>query len=69
MIPGWRTKIIYATQYSQKKKTKTRIGRFHIKIEISGTSLVGPAVRNLLASEEDTGLIPGWGRSHMPQNN
>ena len=68
-MPGWGTKILYATQHSQEKKKKTRIGRFHIKTEISRTSLVGPVVRKLPASEEDTGSIPGWGRSYMPQNN
>ena len=29
----------------------------------------GVVVKNAPANEEDTGLIPGRGRSHMPQNN
>ena len=27
----------------------------------------GSVIKNLLASAEDTGSIPGLGRSHMPQ--
>ena len=30
---------------------------------------VGPVVRNLPTNAEDTGLILGPGRSHMPQSN
>ena len=33
--------------------------------DISG----GPVVENLPVKAGDTGLIPGPGRSHMPQNN
>ena len=29
-------------------------------------SLGGPLVKNLSANAEDTGLVPGLGRSHMP---
>ena len=29
----------------------------------------GPVVKNLSANAEDTGLIPGPGRFHMPQGN
>ena len=29
----------------------------------------GPVVKNPSANEEDGGLIPGQGRSHMPQSN
>ena len=29
-------------------------------------SLGGPLVKNLPANAEDTGLVPGLGRSHMP---
>ena len=31
--------------------------------------LDNPVVKNKRANAEDMGLIPGWGRSHMPQNN
>ena len=29
----------------------------------------GPVVKNLLCNAGAVGLIPGWGRSHMPQSN
>ena len=32
-------------------------------------SLGGPLVKNLPANAEDTGLVPGLGRSHMPLGN
>ena len=35
----------------------------------SGASLVGSAVKNLLANAGDTSLIPGPGRSHTPWSN
>ena len=31
--------------------------------------LDNPVVKNKRANAEDMGLIPGWGRSHMPQSN
>ena len=35
----------------------------------SGDFPGGPVVKNLPANAGDTGLIPGPGRSHMPQGN
>ena len=37
----------------------------HLSLHFTG----GPVVRNLSASAEDMGLIPGLRRSHMPQGN
>ena len=37
--------------------------------ETQAASLVGTGDKNLPASEEDTGLIPGPGRFHRPRSN
>ena len=42
------------------------IRNYEIKIGLWGFPS-GPVVKNLPANAGDTGLIPGFGRSHMPQ--
>ena len=46
-----------ATKEGKKKRTST-----------VDHNLGGPVVENLPANAGDTGLIPGPGRSHMPQD-
>ena len=56
------TKILHATRCDQRGEKKKRTSTVD-------HNLGGPVVENLPANAGDTGLIPGPGRSHMPQDN
>ena len=60
----YRISVLIKTEKKKKKKTKKFLKTLKYR-DFPG----GPVVKNLPASEGDTGLIPGPGRSHMLWSN